>query len=196
MTAYRIIYAVLAPVFRFIYRVRVIGRENIPEGPAVVCANHTSARDPIFLCIAFGSRPMRFMVKKELMKIPVLGAFLRSIGAIPVNRGAVDVSTIRSAIDALSGGDKVMIFPEGTRVRGDEDTSAAKTGAAMIACRAKVDMLPVYITNKQRCFKPVKVVIGKPQSTAGGDEKGSAKYKRIVENVFGDILRLGGENQI
>ncbi len=193
MIAYRIALALIGPILRLIYRVKIIGRENIPEGPVVVCANHTSLSDPFFICIAFGKRPMRFMVKKELITVPIIGAFLRGIKAIPVNRGSVDMSTMRSAIDALSDGEKVMIFPEGTRVHGEADAAAAKTGAAMIACRAKVDMLPVYVSGDKHLFKPVKVVIGKPQST-DSSEKGSAKYKSIVENVFGEIIRLGGEN--
>ncbi|MBQ2840859.1 MAG: 1-acyl-sn-glycerol-3-phosphate acyltransferase [Oscillospiraceae bacterium] len=192
MRIYKILYTVLAPLFKLVYRIKVTGKENIPDGATVVCANHTSLLDPIFLCITFGKKElMSFMAKAELFRVPVIGAVLRALGAIPVNRGSTDISTLRDAISRLSDGKKVMIFPEGTRVHTDADASAAKTGAAMIACRAKVSMLPVYISDKKRLFGKVEIIIGKPIETASFEGSGSAKYKTVVETVFGEILRLG-----
>ena len=192
MRIYKILYTVLAPLFKLVYRIKVTVKENIPDGATVVCANHTSLLDPIFLCITFCKKELlSFMAKAELFRVPVIGAVLRALGAIPVNRGSTDISTLRDAISRLSDGKKVMIFPEGTRVHTDADASAAKTGAAMIACRAKVSMLPVYISDKKRLFGKVEIIIGKPIETASFEGSGSAKYKTVVETVFGEILRLG-----
>ena len=193
---FKLAYSLVAPIYRMLYRIEVVGKENIPSGAVVVCANHTALSDPIFLCVAFGVKEKwSFMAKIQLFKIPLLGNLLRRLGAIPVNRGATDISTLRDAIGSLVSGKKLMIFPEGTRVRGEADVSGAKTGAAMIACRAKVDMLPVHISKSRRIFGRVRVTIGKPiKSEAEGT--GAAKYKALVENVFGEIIRLGngGEN--
>lgn len=188
---FKVIYCLLMPVFRLVYRVKISGRENIPKDACVVCANHTNLTDPIFLAIALGlSQNWIFMAKAELFKIPVLNVLLKWLGAIPVNRGSTDISTLRNAIDGLSQGKKVMIFPEGTRVQGEADVSGAKTGAAMIASRAKAPMLPVYISGGKHLFGKVNIIIGKAIST-DTEEKGSAKYRVLVDKVFGEIINLG-----
>ncbi len=192
MKFYRFLYTVFAPVFRLFYRIKVTGVENIPVGACVVCANHTSMLDPIFAAIAFGKKDlMVFMGKIELFRWPVVGAILRGIGAIPVDRGATSVSTLRDAINRLKEGRKVMIFPEGTRVREGEDPVGAKTGAAMIACRGKAPMLPVFISAKKRLFGKVEVIIGESVETETIEGTGSAKYKAVVDRVFGEIQALG-----
>ena len=192
MLAYKIVLNILRPIMYFFYRLKITGRENIPDDAVVVCGNHTSNLDAIFVCIAFdGGKPLSFMAKQELFSIPLLSALLRSINAIPVNRGATEISTLRNAISTLKAGDKVMVFPEGHRVSADEESEGAKTGAAMIACRAKVDMLPVYISVKKRIFKRTNVIIGKPISTQDAAGEGSAKYRAVVDSVFSEIMRLG-----
>lgn len=192
MRLYKFLYTIVIPFFRLIYRVKITGRKNIPEGAAVVCANHTSLLDPFFLAAAFGVRePLVFMAKIELFRIPVIGSILRAIDAIPVDRGSTTVATLRNAINCLKEGRKVMIFPEGTRVLGEADVSGAKTGAAMIACRAEAPMLPVYMSAKKRIFGRVNITIGKPVATDSFEGSGSAKYKAVVEAVFGEIIALG-----
>ena len=193
MRLYKILYSIIIPFFRVFYRVKITGRENIPQGACVVCANHTSMFDAFFAAMPFSTRcPLVFMGKIEIFKIPVIGKILRAIDAIPVDRGSTSMSTLREAIARLKEGRKVMIFPEGTRVREEaSDVSGAKTGAAMIACRADVPMLPVYITAKKHVFGHVDVIIGKAVLPENYEGNGSAKYKAVVESVFGEILRLG-----
>ncbi len=197
MLGYKIAYHILRPIMFFLYRLKITGRENIPEDAVVVCGNHTSNLDPIFMSLAFGTgKPLCFMAKKELFSLPLVGALLKSMNAIPVNRGATEISTLRNAISTLKSGDKVMIFPEGRRVTGDENSEGAKTGAAMIACRAKVDMLPVYISAKKRIFKRTNVIIGERISTTDKEGEGSAKYRTVVDSVFGEIMRLGNGGEL
>ncbi|MBQ8003539.1 MAG: 1-acyl-sn-glycerol-3-phosphate acyltransferase [Oscillospiraceae bacterium] len=192
MRLYKFFYSLIIPFFRILYRVRITGRENIPEGSAVVCANHTSMTDPFFVAMAFGLREqLVFLGKIEVFRMPVIGAVLRGIQAIPVDRGSTSMSTLREAISRLKEGRKVMIFPEGTRVKANADASGAKTGAAMMACRADAPMLPVYISVKRKLFGRVDVIIGKPVDTHSFEGTGSAKYKAVVENVFCEILSLG-----
>jgi len=196
MRFYKVLYTLLAPIFKLLYRIKVTGKENIPEGAVVVCANHTSYLDPIVMCIAFGKQELlTFMAKIELFRIPVIGFVLRKLGVIGVDRGSTSMATLRDAIGRLKDGKKIMIFPEGTRVKEDADVSGAKTGAAMIACRAKTSMLPVYITAKKRLFGRVDIIIGKSIDTESYEGSGSSKYKVVVEDVFGEILRLGSEGE-
>ncbi len=191
MVFFRIVYAIVMPFFRLFYRIKIVGRENVPQGSAVMCANHSAMSDPLFMCLACGIREnWLFMAKAELLKVPVLGWLLKKLGVISVNRGATDISTIRDAIDALKNGKKVMIFPQGTRVREGEDDVAAKTGAAMIASRAKAPLVPVYISTNKKLFGRVIISIGKPVSSES-EEKGQAKYKKLIGDVFDEISRLG-----
>ena len=192
MKFYRFLYTVFALVFRLFYKIRITGIENIPDGASVICANHTSMLDPIFVAIAFGKKdPLIFMGKIELFRWPVVGAILRGVDAIPVDRGATSVSTLRDAINRLKENRKVMIFPEGTRVREGDDPVGAKTGAAMIACRGKAPMVPVFISGKKRLFGKIEVIIGEAVETESIEGTGSAKYKAVVDRVFGEIQSLG-----
>ena len=192
MRLYKFLVSVIIPVFKLFFRVRITGRENIPHGETVVCANHTSFLDPFFAVMLFDKADLPvFMGKIELFRIPVIGALLRKIEAIPVDRGSTSMSTLRDAINHLKAGRKVVIFPEGTRVSGEADIAGAKTGAAMIACRAGATMLPVFISGKKRLFGRVDVIVGKAVSTDSFEGSGGTKYKAVVERVFGDILALG-----
>ncbi len=192
MRLYKFLFSVIIPVFRLFFRVRITGKENLPEGATVVCANHTSMLDPFFAAMLFSTKNLPvFMGKIELFRIPVIGAILRTIEAIPVDRGSTSMSTLRNAINHLKNGRKVVIFPEGTRVSGEADVAGAKTGAAMMACRAGVSMLPVFISGKKRLFGRVEVIAGKPIATDSFEGSGNAKYKAVVETVFGEIIDLG-----
>ena len=192
MGLYKFLFSVIIPVFKLFFRVRITGKEKIPQGAAVVCANHTSFLDPFFAVMLFNKADLPvFMGKIELFRIPVIGALLRKIEAIPVDRGSTSMSTLRDAINHLKRGRKVVIFPDGTRVSGEADVAGAKTGAAMIACRAGATMLPVFISGKKRLFGRVDVIVGKPVPTDSFEGSGGTKYKAVVERVFGDILALG-----
>ncbi len=197
MLVYKILVSILRPIIFFLYRLKITGRENIPSGAVVICGNHTSNLDPVLMCLAFGKvKPPRFMAKQELFSVPVIAPILKGINAIPVNRGATEISTLRNAISALKAGEKVMIFPEGHRVTENESSEGAKTGAAMIACRAKASMLPVYITARKRIFKRTNVIIGKPVSTADKEGEGSQKYRAVIDSVFDEIMRLGDGGEL
>lgn len=197
MFLYKILYCIVIPILRLVYRVKITGRENIPEGAVVVCGNHTSLMDAFFVAMAFGRKEhMAYMAKIELFRTPVIGTIMRKIEAIPVDRGSADISALKNAISVLKGGKKVMIFPEGTRVDGDQASEdGAKTGAAMIACRAGADMLPVYISTKKRIFGRVNVIVGEVVKTDSFEGAGSSKYKKVIRHVFEEILRLGKEGE-
>lgn len=161
-TAFFIAYCILYIFKIILYPLKYSGRENIPEGPAMVCANHSSNTDPILLSYAFGLRNMlHFMAKIELFRIPLLGSYLAAMGTFAVDRGANDMVAVRTAMKYLKSGEKVMIFPEGTRVR-DEDAVAGKAGAVRLAMRLRVPIVPVFITMDKKLFRKTYINIGKP----------------------------------
>ncbi len=195
---YRFLHALLAWIFRTLLRVRVEGLKNIPEkGGAVLCSNHIAIRD-VFVIAAPLDRQPRFLSKKELFRIPILAPLIRALGATPLDRSGKDVGAIRQSIALAESGEIVTVFPQGHRYpRVNPANTPVKHGAAMIAYRAGVPMIPVCIKIKGERYVPfgkVTLVIGKPVSLeeAGLTEGGTEAYKRATEYVFAKACRLGG----
>jgi 1-acyl-sn-glycerol-3-phosphate acyltransferase len=172
-TVYGIYYCIFYIIFHFAYRMRTLHRDRVPEGPMLVCGNHTSLADPLLISVALGKKAfIRYMAKIELMRAPVLGALLRAAGTFGVDRGNSDVAAVRTALRILKDGGNVGIFPEGKRVSEDEK-AAAKTGAIMLASKTGAKILPVYVPRKRRLFGRLNIVVGEPYSierTHGGSE--------------------------
>ena len=132
---YKLLYSIVRPFVGAYYPMKFIGRENIPEGGALVCGNHSSAIDPFFMAFALGKKhPICAMAKESLLKIPVIGRLLKLVGTFGVKRGASDIHAVKYAMEQLKAGEYVALFPEGTRIKSREE-GEPKTGAAMLACR-------------------------------------------------------------
>jgi len=151
---YRLIsYLLVFPIYRLLFRGRTAGNTNVPvEGALVVVANHGSHLDPPLLGHALG-RPVAFMAKAELFKVPLLGPIIRACGAYPVSRGASDREAIRVATDRLQQGWATGVFIDGTR-QADGRVNDPQAGAALLAARAGVPLLPVAIINSHRALGP------------------------------------------
>ncbi len=196
---HRLICALFGGLVRLIYRLRVVGGENEPiAGGFLVCANHISAADPVIITAALGHQ-ICFMGKKELFKIPLLSALMRGLGSFPVDRRGGDVGAVKHAIRLLGEGKCVGMFPQGTRHPGEAPRETeVKNGAAMIACRASADILPIYIhrkDNRPRLFRRTTVIIGTPISLKelGHDPEAKGEYTRLIAEVFDRICTLGEE---
>ena len=149
---YRLIsYLLVFPVYRLLFRGRTGCNAHVPmDGAMVVVANHGSHLDPPLLGHALG-RPVAFMAKAELFRVPLLGPIIRACGAYPVARGASDREAIRTATDRLEEGWAIGVFIDGTR-QGDGRVNAPQPGAALLAARAGVPLLPVAIVNSHRAL--------------------------------------------
>lgn len=159
MKFYRIARVFVSGIFHLLYRIRIEGKENIPtEGTYVVCSNHKSLMDPPMLgvCLPF---PVRFMAKEELFRNKLFGGVLRAVGAFPIKRGKSDVGALRGAMKMLESGENVAIFPEGTRSKGDT-MRRGKQGAALIAVKAGVNILPVGIEGEYKLFRRLTFRVG------------------------------------
>ena len=149
---YRLIsYLLVFPVYRLLFRGRTSGNAHVPmEGALVVVANHGSHLDPPLLGHALG-RPVAFMAKAELFRVPLLGQLIRALGAYPVTRGASDREAIRVAGERLAQGWAVGVFLDGTR-QADGRVHDPQPGAALLAARAGVPLLPVAILGSHRAL--------------------------------------------
>ena len=195
---YRVIYTLFVWPVRAIFPIKVVNPENIPtEGGCLVCANHTSMLDVLILSAGL-KRQIRYMAKKEVMTVPVLGKFLSALGAYPVDRGGADVSSIKRTISFLEEGEMVGIFPQGTRHPGvDPATTPIKGGVGMITWHTKATVLPVCIATKHNRVRPfcrTQLIVGKPIpfEKFGYTGGGRKEYLAASERIFADICRLGG----
>ena len=194
-------YSVVYPMLRVYFRGRVYGVENIPQsGALVVVCNHASYFDPPLLSCCM-RRPVAFMAKEEVFKVPVLKQGIELYGAYPVKRSAADRSAIRAATVALNEGWAAGIFLQGTRTD-DAKITEPKLGAAMIAAKAKAPLLPVSLWGTQDILRPgsslpqpvpVTVRIGEvipaPQSSKRGELQAITDKCARVINAMHDLGR-------
>lgn len=165
---------------RFVIRVTTLltggmvvrGAEHIPEsGPVILAPNHRAHVDPPLLSL-ISPRPLCFMAKDELFRVPVFGKFIRAMGAFPVKRGTADRAALKRAIELLKAGRVVVIFPEGTRSE-DGTLRTAEKGFALIAKQTGAPIVPVAIEGTERLLP-----------------KGSARLGRArVQITVGPALR-------
>ena len=195
--SYRFFYYTLGWIIRFLHRIKVTGRENIPRsGGGILCANHIAILD-IFSIGASVPRPINFLAKRELFKIPILSSLIRSAGAIPLERKKTDLGAIRRSTELAANGNLVAIFPQGHRQPGKNPADTEyKSGAALVAYRSGVPIIPICIKmkgQKYRIFRKTEIIIGKPlsQEELGFVNGGSAEYRDAAAKVFNEICRLG-----
>jgi len=125
--AYLLIKAILTPLFRLVFLMRVSGEENIPKtGPVVIAPNHKSFWDAFFIT-AVMKRRVFYMGKSELFQGKA-GRLLLALGGFPVRRGASDAEAIETAMTILRRGDILALFPEGTRVADPLSLGTPKKG--------------------------------------------------------------------
>lgn len=190
------VYAVLYPIIwvfmRILHPWNAVGADNIPEGAAVICGNHTTLGDPLYVVCAMGrKRQTHVMAKAEIIKWPVVGFLLKKAGIIGVNRGKSDMGAVKECLRALKNGEKLLMFPEGTRVK-DGESAEAHTGAAMFATRTGTPLVPVYIQPKKRRFRKTTVVFGSPYYPEFEGRKPSADdYQRIADDLLVRVRVLG-----
>lgn len=180
----RIITVIVLNIF---FRVEVINRENFPaEGPALFCANHNSMLDMFFLGMKI-DRWIYWMAKEELFKNPVLGYLIRKLGGFPVKRGTGDVEAIKQAYNLLEQKKVVGIFPHGTRINPAKiETAKIKSGAAMIAAKAGVPIIPATVRGNYRLFSKMTVVYGEPFIIEKLDRK---LTKEDLTEISRDIIK-------
>ena len=171
-------YSVVSPMLHLYFRGQVYGAENVPQrGPLVVVSNHASYFDPPILSCCL-RRPVAYMAKEELFRVPILKQGIELYGAYPVSRGAADRSAIRAALKSLENGWATGVYLEGNRTP-DGRITAPKKGAALLAAKAHSPILPVSLWGTQGILtkgsaipRPVPItvrigeVIAPPSSTA------------------------------
>lgn len=147
---------------RMFYPTKIIGKKNIPKGACILSSNHTSNMDAVIFALKTWEKKY-YLAKKELFKNKFMGFFLKKFGAIKIDRQSSDVTAIKNCLKVLKEGKKLFIFPEGTRVQNENmELGEVKHGVAMFAIKAKVPIVPIFISKKPKPFRRNKIFIGEP----------------------------------
>ncbi|MCM3666680.1 1-acyl-sn-glycerol-3-phosphate acyltransferase [Mesobacillus subterraneus] len=188
MTVYSFVRSVVAAILKPVYRIEVIGRENIPaEGGVLLCANHIDNLDPPVVGIT-APRPVHFMAKDELFSVPLLGKIVPHLNAFPVKRGMSDREALRKGLAILKDGKVLGLFPEGTRSKTGE-MGKGLAGAGFFALRADAHIVPCAIIGPYRAFKKLKVVYGKPIDMVSVKEN-KLNAEQATDLIMSEIQKL------
>lgn len=195
MNFYDVIAKLARGILKILFSIKVEGFENLPEEEGfIIVSNHKSNFDPLLIA---GFLPVRltFMSKEELFKVPVVGWFIKNLGAFPVKRGSGDIAAIKTALKILSDKKNLLIFPEGTRSKEEDKVLEGKQGAALIAYKAKTMVVPVGISGKYRFRSKMTLKMGKPISAEEyftGKASSSDLQKFTDDKIMKSIVDLSG----
>ena len=178
-----------------LYRVEYINKENEEKlESCVICPNHSSTIEAFYIWSK--TDELNTMAKAEHFNNKLKATVLKWLGIFPVRRGEKDVASMLHAIRVLKNyKQKLLIFPEGTRVTNDFRRSIAHTGPLYIAAKAGVPVVPVFITRLPKKFSKVKVIYGKPLYISEKICNDKNKLKEIAENMVNDIYMMGNINR-
>jgi 1-acyl-sn-glycerol-3-phosphate acyltransferase len=203
--AYWILKAVLTPLLRLLYRVRVEGKENVPrQGPLILAANHRSFMDSLFLPLVIPRR-VTFVAKAEYFDSKKTAWFFRAVGQIPIRRegGSASEGALAAATGVLQDGQVFGIYPEGTRTR-DGYLHRGHTGVARLALRTGAPVVPVGMigtdeiqatdSKMPRLFRTVTIRFGEPirPEHYRGREDDSLVLRTITDEVMFEIRQISG----
>ncbi|MBQ7520367.1 MAG: 1-acyl-sn-glycerol-3-phosphate acyltransferase [Clostridia bacterium] len=158
---------VFGVLFRTLMPIRYHGTDklNRQDAPYILISNHQAAIDPFVLALPVRRYEIRFIGKREIIGHKLVQWAVTQLHMIPVSRGATDMGAMRACMSALKEGHVLGIFPEGTR-KLPEMMQTVESGTGMIALRANVPILPVYIQSKVRPFHVTHVYVGDPMDIA------------------------------
>lgn len=184
---------------RTLWRARVYGTQNVPaDGALIVACNHISYFDPPLMG-SLCPRRIRYMAKKELFEIPVLGPMIRGLGAYAVDRRGSATAAVKRSLQVLEGGGAIGIFPEGTR----NLTGAVvpQTGVALLAALSQAPVVPACIHGSGRALRlaRVDVAFGPPLPPPGAGRKATreelAKFTAEIMKSIEELAEsLGGNS--
>lgn len=194
MTLYDRLVGFFRPLISFFFPFRLLDKpDSLPEEGLIVCPNHISFFDPLFLAITL-PRNITFMAKEELFTRPVIGNWVKGCGVIPLSRDGGDAAKLRQAVRELKSGKLFSLFPQGTRCRYPLKEEDFKAGVGMMAALSGAKILPVGIYTKNykvRLFRRTYIQFGTPiqiQTPEGMGVKDKALY--ITKELYEHISRL------
>ena len=165
---------IIGRVLLWIYRVDVKGLENLPKHSVLLCPNHST-----------DNRALAWLI--------------RTLGAFPVQRDGKDIQSIKTAMQVLHKGENLLIFPEGTTIRGgvgyhDGLPAHAHAGIAMIGVRTGATLVPVFCDGQKKPFHKTRIIFGEPYVPEVTGRRGtSEELQAIADEMLRQAYALGGQ---
>lgn len=183
------------PFYYLVKPFRYYGTRKVQDGPCVYVGNHYALLDPVYVLMTTWEG-VHFISKKETFDVPVLGWFMRSIKAIKANRDGKDVRTVLEGLKCLKNGEKVAVYPEGTRNKTEEGMLPFHHGAVAMAIRAKVPVIPIVMYKKPKLFHCAHILIGDPWEFSEYYDKKLTEedYVQITEQVYQKMTAMREEH--
>lgn len=184
-------------ILKIFWRYKRIGAEHVPKsGGVIIASNHAAYVDPPFVG-GVAPREFSYLAKAELFSNALFGWLIKKYNAIPIARGAFDRKAILRAVELLKLGKALLLFPEGTRNRGDKFLEP-KLGVGKIALEAGVPIVPAYIHNSGALFssllgrKRIIIGFGRPIGTRALENlpKDREGYRSIGQEIMKQIGML------
>lgn len=178
-------------LYRIVYRVKINKEYKYNDNEAyVICANHLSTMDALGILVT-NKRKIQFVAKMELFHNKILFNWAHVFDIIPVRRNSADINSVKLCLKALKNNAIVGIFPEGMR-HGLEKNATIKNGAALLAYKANVKVIPVGIKSSFKPFTKVEYNYGKPIDVREFKTDDPNWLDNASKHIMAEILRLSG----
>ncbi|MDQ3985720.1 MAG: 1-acyl-sn-glycerol-3-phosphate acyltransferase [Actinomycetota bacterium] len=208
---YWIIKAILKPILKTVYRIRVEGFDNIPKGSAIIAANHLSFLDSFFIPLVVKRRRVTYLAKADYFKSWKTSWFFRMVGQIPTERegGEKSKRSLDVALGVLEEGNLLGIYPEGTRSP-EGHLHRGRTGVARLAVAAGVPVIPCGLLGTDKVMPKsakwprmtgrltVNVRFGRPLDFSRyQDRQGDRMVLRsATDEIMYEIMQLSGQEYV
>jgi len=197
---YRFAWCWFRVVFAIYFRWRVYHPERVPRrGPVILAANHASFMDPPLVGSGL-NREINYLARESLFRFPVVGAILRAVNSVPVDRDGGGAAGLRAILDRLLAGGGIILFPEGTRTR-DGLLQPARSGIGLAVIKSDAPVVPVRVFGTFEAFgrhlrfprpHPIAVKYGQPmlfeELRAEAKTCSKQRLKEIYRQVAGEIM--------
>lgn len=183
------------PIHYIVYPFKLHGHSKVGKGAHLYFGNHYNIFD-VFYPAHTTREGIHFIAKQSILEAPVLNWWGMKVGAIGAMRNGSDVRTVMQSIKVLRNGEKISMFPEGTRNKTEGDEFLPfHGGAAMLAIKTKTPIVPFVICNRPKVFRLTHVVFGEPfELSEYYDRKlTSADYEEAEEKLRNLLYRMRDE---
>ena len=176
------------PLYWLLKPFRFYGERKVKDGACLYVCNHYTNYDFMYPIKTTGEG-IHYIAKKENFETPVIRTLFRKIKAICVNRDGADVRGMLDAFKCLKNGQKVAIFPEGTRNKIGAEMLPFHHGASVIAVKNRVPIVPIMLYKKPRLFRMTHVLVGKPfELSEYYDAKMTAEEIEEADNKIREVM--------
>ena len=178
----------IIPIYFIFKPFRFYGNRKVKDGPCIYISNHYTMFDPIYPASTTWEG-IHFVAKKSIFKGFIVGSLIKGIKAISVNRDGNDLKGLVECLKCLKNGEKVCVYPEGTRNRTKEDFLPFRHGAAIMAIKSKAPIIPMVMYKKPRLFRCAHILIGDPFELSEYYDRRLSEEEFIeADNKLRDIL--------